>query len=76
MEQIIALAFIFLAYVLPLSHVALTHDIVERPKDRTCPFSPRAGWIVIILFIGPIGWLMFIRSRKQYRKSKDSAANL
>lgn len=56
-------------YVLPLLHVALSRDAgLSRPVEPgRCPFSPRAGWLVIVLLLGPIGWLLFQRSRRRRR---------
>ena len=75
MDQIIAWLVFLIAYLLPLCHVAVTPYLTSRPKISSCPFSPKTGWIVIILFLGPIGWLMFQRSRKAHRKIQDTAAN-
>ena len=56
-------------YVLPLLHVALSRDPgLSRPAEPSrCPFSPRAGWLVIVLLLGPVGWLLFQRSRRRRR---------
>ncbi|MBD3666537.1 MAG: hypothetical protein HUJ16_01145 [Kangiella sp.] len=61
---------LIVGFVLPLIHVALSKDIgpaKESADGGTCPFSPRIGWIVIVLFLGPIGWLMFMGSRRKKR---------
>ena len=61
---------LIVGFVLPLIHVALSKDIgPSKPgaDGGTCPFSPRMGWIVIVLFLGPIGWLMFMGSRRKKR---------
>lgn len=62
---------LIVGFVLPLIHVAVSKDI-STPKPSadagsTCPFSPRIGWLVIVLFLGPIGWLMFMNSRRKKR---------
>ena len=56
-------------FVLPLIHVALSRDagLSRPPGPSRCPFSPRAGWLVIVLLLGPIGWLLFLRSRRRRR---------
>jgi hypothetical protein len=35
------------------------------PAGSRCPFSPRIGWLVIVLFLGPIGWIMFMTRRRR-----------
>lgn len=61
---------LIVGFALPLIHVALSKDIgpaTPGADGGTCPFSPRIGWIVIVLFLGPIGWLMFMGSRRKKR---------
>jgi len=60
---------VIVGLVLPLLHVSFSRDIAPAPKDAGCPFSPRAGWIVLVLFLGPIGWLMFMHSRRRRRNA-------
>ncbi|MAN81026.1 MAG: hypothetical protein CMM77_02670 [Rhodospirillaceae bacterium] len=70
MSPAAAWAVIVIGYVLPLIHVALSKDIsaAKAAADgAACPFSPRMGWLVIVLFLGPIGWLMFMASRRKKR---------
>ncbi len=84
-----AWAVIIVGFVLPVLHVALTPSL-KRPTapsapargaaaQGSCPFSARVGWLVIVLFLGPIGWLMFMASRRRKRRaavpapSQDSA---
>ena len=76
MEQIspsIALTILVAVYVLPLAHVILSPKAGpwKLPDKTRCPFSPRIGWIVIILFIGVFGWLMFFFSNRKHRKFKS-----
>ena len=61
---------LIVGFALPLIHVALSREIAPAKPGTdggTCPFSPRMGWIVIVLFLGPIGWLMFMSSRRKRR---------
>ena len=64
MTQIIAWTILIGGYLLPLLHVALSPrgGPWTAPKDARCPLSPRVGWLVIVLFLGPLGWLMFMRA--------------
>lgn len=52
-------------FVLPLAHVSLspTAGPWRMPAGSRCPFSPRIGWLVIVLVLGPIGWVMFMTRR-------------
>ena len=51
----------------PLAHVVLTSSAGpwRMPPESRCPFSPRVGWLVIVLLLGPIGWLMFVTRRRR-----------
>ena len=57
---------IVVSFLLPLLHVALSPALGpwRAPEGTRCPFSPRVGWLVIVLFLGPIGWLMFMAKRR------------
>jgi hypothetical protein len=51
---------------LPLAHVALSPEAGpwrSRPGAE-CPFSPRVGWLFLVLMLGPLGWLLFVFRRK------------
>lgn len=52
---------LFALYGLPLLHVALSRrgGGWRPPAGSRCPFGPRAGWLVMVLMLGPVGWLMF-----------------
>lgn len=70
MSPAAAWAVIVIGFVLPLIHVALSKAIsLAKPAEdgAACPFSPRMGWLVIVLFLGPVGWLMFMASRRKRR---------
>lgn len=66
MTPLIAWLIVILGYVLPLLHVALSpRGGPWRPPAGTgCPLSPKAGWLVLVLLLGPIGWLLFILPRR------------
>lgn len=56
-------------YLLPLAHVLLSPrgGRWTPPPGSGCPLGPRVGWIVLVLLLGPIGWLLFWRRRKRVR---------
>ena len=75
MNQFIAWGIVLLAFVAPIGHVAFTRDMSGRSERSTCPFSPRIGWIVMVLFLGPLGWFLFIHARHRRPKAKGSSAS-
>lgn len=66
-DQFIAWAVVILGFLLPLAHIVLSPSAGawRAPADSRCPFGPRMGWVVMILLMGPIGWFLFMVSRKQ-----------
>ncbi|MGQ0677998.1 MAG: hypothetical protein ACT4N4_18200 [Rhodospirillales bacterium] len=54
-----------LFYGLPLLHVLLSAGAGpwRAPAGARCPFSPRVGWLVLVLLLGPVGWLLFVTRR-------------
>ncbi len=66
MEPAVALIIFVLWIVIPVLHVitAANGGAWLPPKGSGCPFGPRVGWLVIVVMLGLIGWLLFIRSRK------------
>lgn len=52
-------------FVLPLLHVALSAKSGpwRPPPGSRCPLGPRTGWLVMVLLLGPIGWLLYLASR-------------
>lgn len=66
-DQILAWAILLFGFVLPLAHVALARASGPwtPPPGSRCPFGPRVGWLVIVLILGPLGWLLYIRRRSR-----------
>ena len=75
MDPIIAWSIVIIGVVAPLLHIATTRRMMTRPDGSTCPFSPRMGWIVMVLFLGPIGWLMFLHARRRRLPRAGSTPN-
>jgi len=57
--------FVLVFWGLPLVHVLLSPRSGgwRPPEGGRCPFGPRAGWLVMVLMLGLIGWLMFLKAR-------------
>ena len=72
-ETLWAWAFLICGYGLPLLHVALSAQSGPwgPPAGSRCPLGPRAGWLVMVLLLGPIGWLLYLSARR--RKSRVRA---
>ena len=61
-------------YLLPLAHVLLSPRAGSwrPPPGSRCPLGPKAGWLVLVLLLGPFGWLLFWRSRSRGRVQPDA----
>lgn len=70
-----AWTFLILFYLLPLAHVVLSPSAGpwQAPEGARCPFSPRIGWIVIVLLLGAIGWLMFVAAQRRRRRGPTAS---
>jgi hypothetical protein len=68
-ETLVAWAILGFGWLLPLAHVALSPRAGRwmPPPGSGCPLGPRVGWLVLVLLLGPVGWLLFWRSRKRMR---------
>ena len=68
MSQTTALLLALVLYVAPLLHVLLSPAAgpFRPPPGSRCPIGPRFGWLVMVLQLGPIGWVMFM-TRKRTR---------
>ena len=77
MDLVVAWLLAVLLYLAPLIHVALSPRAgpLMPPDGARCPFGPRLGWIVIVLFTGLLGWLMFISARGRRRTGTRESAS-
>ena len=73
MSQTQALVVVLLGWVLPFLHVLFAPGVggFRPPPGSNCPIGHRFGWLVLVLFLGPIGWLMFV-TRKSRRRTPTS----
>ncbi len=71
MDPVFAWLFLIFFWGLPLVHVVTSprSGPWRPPEGSRCPFGPRAGWVVMVLFLGAIGWLMFMKAR--YRRDAE-----
>ena len=58
---------LMVGFVLPLLHIALSpaSGPWRAGPNAGCPFGPRLGWLIIVLFLGPVGWLMYMAARRR-----------
>jgi hypothetical protein len=68
-DRLLAWTLFGLFYLLPLGHVVLARrgGPFTPPPGSGCPLGPRTGWLVLVLLLGPIGWLLYIRGRARHR---------
>lgn len=74
MEQAIAWTILLVGFALPLAHVILSTQSGpwRPPPGSRCPLGPRAGWAVLVLVLGPIGWLLYIKARRRGHREPAS----
>ncbi len=65
--QAIAWLVLVFGFALPLVHVAASPRSGPwgPPLGSRCPLGPRTGWLVLVLFLGPLGWLLYLRARRK-----------
>ena len=73
MSPAVAWVVLTVGYILPLAHVALSPAAGpwRPPPGARCPLGPRVGWIVLVLFAGPVGWLMFLMTRRRRQPGRS-----
>ena len=66
MGEVMAWIVVVGGFLLPLAHVVLSPrgGPYRPPPGSRCPLGPRVGWLVIVLLLGPVGWLLYIRRRR------------
>ena len=71
MEPLQAWAIVIIWMVLPIVFILISKKAGSwvAPKESRCPFGPKMGWLVIIIFLGVIGLLIFFRTKHSQRKT-------
>ncbi len=71
MDQTTALLAVLVLYVAPLLHILVSPSAgsFRPPPGSRCPMGPRVGWLVMVLLLGPIGWLMFMTRKRRHQPS-------
>jgi hypothetical protein len=66
MDSQTAWAVVLIFYVAPLLHVLFSPSAgsFRPPEGSRCPMGPRVGWFVMVLLLGPIGWVMFMTRKR------------
>ncbi len=69
MTPLLAWLFLIGFYLLPIAHVVLSPrgGTWRMPPGARCPFSPRVGWLVIVLTLGALGWLLYLAKAPRHR---------
>ncbi|MGQ0664006.1 MAG: hypothetical protein ACT4P2_10575 [Pseudomonadota bacterium] len=67
MSRTTALLLVAVLYAAPLLHVLLSPSAgpFRPPPGARCPLGPRTGWLVLVLVLGPFGWLLFMARRRR-----------
>ncbi|RDD61832.1 hypothetical protein DRB17_11380 [Ferruginivarius sediminum] len=76
LDQWVAWTILILGFLCPLGHVLWSSRSGSwRPHaGGTCPFGPRVGWAIMVLLLGPVGWLLYMRARRlRTRESRRRA---
>ena len=77
-SQTMAWLILIVGFALPLLHVLLSPagGPWRAPPGTRCPFPPRVGWLVIVLLLGPIGWLLYLKGRRRAQgQHRDRASS-
>ncbi|MBL8699969.1 MAG: hypothetical protein JNK67_16445 [Alphaproteobacteria bacterium] len=58
---------LLVVWIAGLIHVAASPQggAWRSPAGSRCPIAPRLGWLVLALMLGPVGWMLFLRSRRR-----------
>jgi hypothetical protein len=65
MSPITSWVLLIVGFVLPIAHIILSSKSGPwlAKKGSKCPIGSRTGWLVIVLILGPVGWLLYMKKR-------------
>jgi uncharacterized membrane protein YqaE (UPF0057 family) len=70
-EQLIAWAILIFGIALPAVHVVLARGVGGWAATSRCPFGPRLGWLIVVVFLPFAGWLLFVARRRKKANSSS-----
>lgn len=67
MDALIAWTILIFGIVLPAVHVLLSRTAGgwSAAPGGSCPFGPRAGWLIVVMLLPFVGWLMFVAAMRK-----------
>jgi hypothetical protein len=70
-DQLIAWAILILGIALPAAHVAFAPGAGgwKARAGARCPFGPRLGWLIVVVFLPFAGWLMFVAAQRRRQRT-------
>ncbi len=68
-DVLVAWAILIFGIALPAAHVALAKGGGgwNARAGAKCPFGPRTGWLMVVVFLPFVGWLMFAAAQRRKR---------
>ena len=65
MSPIAAWIFLIVGFIIPMAHIVFSSKSGPwlAPKETKCPIGTKFGWLIIVIILGPIGWLMYMKKR-------------
>ncbi len=77
MDQLIAWTIVIFGIVLPAAHVACAKGGGgwKAEPGAKCPFGPRTGWLMVVVFLPFAGWLMFAAARRRRGRAGRSISS-
>ena len=77
MDPLLAWAILVIGFLLPVLHVALSPagGPWRTPPGARCPLPPRLGWLVLVLTLGPLGWVLFMAARRRAASSGSRSSS-
>ncbi len=65
----------FLAPIIFICYSSMAGDWTSK-KESACPFGPKTGWLIIVIFLGLLGLLIFLHANRARQKNSGSGRKL